>query len=193
MAEIIEFPSQDRCILHGNMLLILLIMVTFLTCFVSLHMSSKPFFLSSNIVQSLPAILMFLRHLWKCSLQLHYIAWDGMVILHLFKILHGQQGAQKALLNYTDCCFDAIESLQEIFVCRLTPEKEREKQWTDQKLGFKGAWRDGWLMYDGTIVVLYRHVQVWSTTWFSNFCISFLSFLPRKTLKFLGFSSSVIT
>jgi hypothetical protein len=42
--------------------------------------------------------------------------------------------------NYTDCCFDAIESLQEIFVRRLIPEeKEQEKQWIDQKLGFKGA------------------------------------------------------
>ena len=97
MAEIIELPSQDRCILHGNMLLILLIMVAFLTCFVSLHMSSKPFFPSFNIIQSLPAIQMFLRHLWKCSLQLHYIAWDSMVIQHLSKISHRQQGAQKAL------------------------------------------------------------------------------------------------
>jgi hypothetical protein len=42
--------------------------------------------------------------------------------------------------NYTDYCFDAIELLQEIFICRLTPEeKEQEKQWIDQKLGFKGA------------------------------------------------------
>jgi hypothetical protein len=56
--------------------------------------------------------------------------------------------------NYTDCCFDAIESLQEIFVHRLTPEeKEWEKQWIDQKLGFKDAWRDGWLMYDGTMLI----------------------------------------
>ena len=96
--------------------------------------------------------------------------------------------------NYTDCCFNAIESLQEIFVCRLTPEeKEQEKQWIDQKLGFKGAWRDGWLMYDGTIIVLYRclglngdvyytrkanyglNVQVCST-WFSNF--TFIFYLP---------------
>jgi hypothetical protein len=47
--------------------------------------------------------------------------------------------------NYTDRCFDAIESLQEIFVCRLTPEeKEQEKQWIDQKLGFKGVSRIKW-------------------------------------------------
>ena len=34
-------------------------------------------------------------------------------------------------------------------------EKEVEKRWVDQHLGFQGTWRDGWVMYDGTIVVLY--------------------------------------
>ncbi|KAG6834449.1 hypothetical protein H0H93_009567 [Arthromyces matolae] len=59
--------------------------------------------------------------------------------------------------NYTNRCFDAIASLEEVFVRKLSDEeKEREKQWVDNELGFKGAWRDGWLMYDGTIVVLYQ-------------------------------------
>ena len=35
-------------------------------------------------------------------------------------------------------------------------EKEVEKQWMDAHLGFVGTWRDGWVMYDGTIVVLYQ-------------------------------------
>ncbi|KAF8797443.1 hypothetical protein BYT27DRAFT_7237260 [Phlegmacium glaucopus] len=35
-------------------------------------------------------------------------------------------------------------------------EKEVEKEWMDNHLGFRGSWRDGWVMYDGTIVVLYR-------------------------------------
>ena len=35
-------------------------------------------------------------------------------------------------------------------------EKEEEKGWMDQRLGFVGTWQDGWLMYDGTIVVLYQ-------------------------------------
>jgi hypothetical protein len=26
----------------------------------------------------------------------------------------------------------------------------------DEHLGFRGKWRDGWVMYDGTIVVLYK-------------------------------------
>lgn len=59
--------------------------------------------------------------------------------------------------NYTDRCFEAIEALHDLFVRRLTPaEKEREKEWMDEHLGFKGSWRDGWVMYDGTIVVLYK-------------------------------------
>ena len=57
---------------------------------------------------------------------------------------------------YTDCCFQAIMSLHDMFVRPLTPEeKEQEKEWVDQHLGFKGLWREGWVMYDGTVVVLY--------------------------------------
>ncbi len=33
-------------------------------------------------------------------------------------------------------------------------EKEREKMWVENQMGFGGLWREGWLMYDGTIVVL---------------------------------------
>lgn len=57
---------------------------------------------------------------------------------------------------YTSRCFTAIESLQRIFVRSLTEEeKEVEKQWIDEHVGFQGLWREGYLMYDGTIVVLY--------------------------------------
>ena len=31
-----------------------------------------------------------------------------------------------------------------------------EKQWIDNHIGFQGLWREGWVMYDGTIVVLYQ-------------------------------------
>ena len=58
--------------------------------------------------------------------------------------------------NATRWCFDAIESLHDLFVLPLTAEeKEVENQWMDQHLGFQGLWREGWVMYDGTIVVLY--------------------------------------
>lgn len=52
--------------------------------------------------------------------------------------------------------FTAIESLHDTFIRPLTPEeKEAEKCWMDKHVGFKGLWREGWLIYDGTIVVLY--------------------------------------
>lgn len=59
--------------------------------------------------------------------------------------------------NYTRRCFTAILSLHDQFVRPLTPEeKEVEKAYMDNHLGFKGLWREGWVMYDGTIVVLFR-------------------------------------
>jgi hypothetical protein len=59
--------------------------------------------------------------------------------------------------NYTNRCFDAIESLHDLFVRRLTSEeKEVEKKWMDEHLGFRGKWREGWIMYDGTIIVLHK-------------------------------------
>ena len=62
-----------------------------------------------------------------------------------------------SVINYTDQCFTAIESLHDFFVHCLTPaEKEIEKRWMDENLGFRGMWQNGWLMYDGTIVVLFQ-------------------------------------
>ncbi|KAF4614110.1 hypothetical protein D9613_008205 [Agrocybe pediades] len=59
--------------------------------------------------------------------------------------------------NYTRRCFTAILSLQDKFVRMLTPEeKEAEKCYMDNLVGFQGLWREGWVMYDGTIVVLFR-------------------------------------
>jgi hypothetical protein len=65
--------------------------------------------------------------------------------------------SEGAIEAFTDFCFMAIESLHDIFVQPITAEeKEKEKEWMDQHLGFKGHWWEGWLMYDGTIVVLYE-------------------------------------
>ncbi|KAJ7260034.1 DDE superfamily endonuclease-domain-containing protein [Mycena haematopus] len=64
--------------------------------------------------------------------------------------------SEGSIKNFTDRVFTAIESLHDMFVQPLTPEeKETEKVWIDDHMGFKGLWREGWLMYDGTIVVLY--------------------------------------
>lgn len=64
--------------------------------------------------------------------------------------------SEGAIENYTSRCFQAINRLHDLFVRQLTTaEKEVEKQWVDEHLGFVGTWREGWIMYDGTIVVLY--------------------------------------
>ena len=64
--------------------------------------------------------------------------------------------SEGSVINYTERCLKAIESLHDIFVRPLTPEeKEREKCWMDEHLGFVASWREGWIMYDGTIIVLY--------------------------------------
>ena len=58
--------------------------------------------------------------------------------------------------NWTYHYLEAIESLHDIFVQPLTAEeKEAEKAWVDSAMGFKGLWCEGWIMYDGTIVILY--------------------------------------
>ncbi|KAG2062614.1 hypothetical protein BDR04DRAFT_1131190 [Suillus decipiens] len=71
-------------------------------------------------------------------------------------IAHFAGISEGAVVLYTRCCFDAIESLHDAFVCRPTAqEKEYEKWWIENWVGFRGSWRDGWVMYDGTIVVLF--------------------------------------
>jgi len=65
--------------------------------------------------------------------------------------------SEGSIENFTEHCFTAIEGLHDTFVRQLTPqEKEVEKRWMDEHLGFVGTWREGWIMYDGTIVVLYK-------------------------------------
>ncbi|KAI0041849.1 hypothetical protein FA95DRAFT_1584608 [Auriscalpium vulgare] len=54
--------------------------------------------------------------------------------------------SEGSVVNFTTRCFTAIESMQTYL----------EKRWMDEHLGFTGGhWRDGWVMYDGTIIVLY--------------------------------------
>ena len=49
--------------------------------------------------------------------------------------------SEGAIELYTKWCFTAIESLHNDFVCLPTDqEKEEEKSWVDQHLGFRGTW-----------------------------------------------------
>jgi len=79
---------------------------------------------------------------------------NGASVQDIARIAGCSEGAVEL---YTDRCLKAIESLHDLFVRRLTSaEKEKEKKWMDEHLCFKGMWREGWVMYDGTIVVLYK-------------------------------------
>ncbi|KAK7442943.1 hypothetical protein VKT23_015887 [Stygiomarasmius scandens] len=79
--------------------------------------------------------------------------------------------AEGSVENFTDRCFDAIESLHPIFVRPLTDEeKEIEKQWIDEHLGFRGLWREGYLMYDGTIVPLHAKPGLDGATYYTRKC-----------------------
>lgn len=70
---------------------------------------------------------------------------------------------------YTERCHQAIERLQPLFVRPLTDEeKEQEKQWIDQHLGFRALWREGYIMYDGTIVVLYERPTQGGTSYYTR-------------------------
>jgi hypothetical protein len=64
--------------------------------------------------------------------------------------------SEGSVKDFTDCCFQAILPLHDLFVRPLTPqEKEIEKQWVEEHSGISRTFREGWVMYDGTIIVLY--------------------------------------
>lgn len=57
---------------------------------------------------------------------------------------------------FTQRCQIALGSFHDRFVRKMTEaEVEMEKQWIHNHIGCAG-WREGWLMYDGTIVVIYQ-------------------------------------
>ncbi len=76
---------------------------------------------------------------------------------HLSRTLPERLDVLRAAVElYMSRCFQAIEALHDVFVRPLTDEeKEAEKQWIDEHMGFVGEWRDGFVMYDRTIVVLF--------------------------------------
>ncbi|EJF59388.1 hypothetical protein DICSQDRAFT_65172 [Dichomitus squalens LYAD-421 SS1] len=48
--------------------------------------------------------------------------------------------------------------------------KEQEKKWIDQQVGFRGLWREGWVMYDGTIIVLYARPGLDGDAYYTRKC-----------------------
>ena len=139
------------------MQLIQLIITTFSTCFVSpkvfetlcgLIEGHEVFHSESNVGQA-PVELQLavtLFHMGRFG--------NGASVVDIAWIAGCSEGTVE---NYTSRCITAILSLHNRFVWKLTPEeKEKEKIYMDNHLGFKGLWREGWVMYDGTIVVLFR-------------------------------------
>lgn len=73
------------------------------------------------------------------------------------------------VIDYTNRCLIAIESLHSLFVRALTDaEKETEKKWIDERIGFVGLWREGFVMYDGTIVPLFEKPTMYGDAYFSR-------------------------
>ena len=101
--------------------------------------------------------------------------------------------SEGAVELYMKHCFDAIESFHDAFVCRpTTQEKEYEKQWIDSHVGFRGLWRHGWVMYDGTIVVLFAKPGIDGDAYFtrkSNYGLNLQVFF---LLKITALSESII-
>lgn len=64
--------------------------------------------------------------------------------------------SEGAVERFTERCFEAIHLHHDKFIRPLADaEKEREKAWMEKNIGCVG-WREGWVMYDGTIVVLFQ-------------------------------------
>jgi hypothetical protein len=79
---------------------------------------------------------------------------NGASVMDIARQAGCSEGAVEA---YTSRCFEAIESLQAMFMRPMSEqEKEVEKAWIEEHVGLGGLWREGWVMYDGTIVVLYQ-------------------------------------
>lgn len=63
--------------------------------------------------------------------------------------------------NFTMRCLQALGALNDIAFRKPTvAEKEREKRWITARVGFRGLWSEGWLMYDGTIAII-THEPKW--------------------------------
>ena len=124
-----------------------------------LHMSLLWSFSWSKTMMYSETTPTYLNHQLISSWRWLSFGWDILGMLHPWL--------------FTDHCFTAIECLHDIFVRPLTAdEKEVEKQWMDAHMGFEGSWCEGWVMYDGTIIVLYAHPGLDGDayyTWKSNY------------------------
>jgi hypothetical protein len=75
-----------------------------------------------------------------------------------------------------------------MFVRPLTAEeKEAEKNRIDHNLGFKGIWQDGWIKYDGTIIVLDARPGMDGDAYYTRKCNYGLN-LQVRSILYIGYS-----
>ncbi|KAF8802079.1 hypothetical protein BYT27DRAFT_7226486 [Phlegmacium glaucopus] len=68
-------------------------------------------------------------------------------------VRYGNGASIEDIARQAGCSEGSVEN----YTDRLTSaEKEVEKKWVDEHIGFRGKMREGWVMYDGTIIVLYK-------------------------------------
>lgn len=72
--------------------------------------------------------------------------------------------------TFTNRCHTALFSHHGTFIRPLTEaEKEIEKKWIEEHIGCAG-WRDGWIMYDGTIIVLFQKPGLNGDAYYTRKC-----------------------
>jgi len=167
------YRNRRTSVWLGNMLKVLQIMIDLSTCFICHLRFFMHFYTWSRTIIYSKTIPIIPRHLLnQLAVTLYQMGrfGNGASLQDIARISGGSEGAVE---DYTKWCFQAIESLHDLFVRPLTrEEKEEEKKWMDRHLGFVGTWREGWVMYDGTIVVLYQQPGLNSDayyTWKANY------------------------
>ena len=114
-----------------------------------IHIKDHPVFQNNSTISQTPVEVQLAVTLYQMGRNGNSASIDD--IAHI-------SGCSAGLVeNFTQQCFNAIESLHDIFVQKLTPEeKEIEKWWIEKEMGFSGLWQEGYLMYDGMIVIIYK-------------------------------------
>lgn len=78
--------------------------------------------------------------------------------------------SEGAVEAFTERCHTALNSHHAMFVRPLTEaEKEVEKAWIEDHIGCVG-WREGWIMYDGTIIVLFQKPGLNGDAYYTRKC-----------------------
>ena len=108
-----------------------------------LHMSPQAFDILVQLIKDHPAFHNESNQVQapvetQLAVTLYRMGWygNGVSLGDVARIAGVSDGSVQ---NFTKQCFDAIESLHDLFVRPLTQEKDVEKRWLDHHLGFSGG------------------------------------------------------